>query len=117
MHYLIALISIALSSVSQVFFKKCVDSVVAQKADGALEMIKLGMANTNLWYGMLCYLVSLFLWFYVLAYMELSKAFPLVSIGYILVFVFSYFFLNEAITFYKIAGVTLIIAGVLFIIK
>jgi len=117
MHYLIALISIALSSVSQVFFKKCVDSVVSQKADGTFEMIKLGMANMHLWYGMLCYLVSLFLWFYVLAYMELSKAFPLVSIGYIIVFVFSYFFLHEAITFYKIAGVTLIIAGVLFILK
>ena len=116
MHYVIAIISIGLSVISQYFFKLGVNAV-SQKANGASEIVKLGITNMHLWIGMFCYGSSLLIWFYVLSKMELSKAFPLVSIGYVFTLLLGYFLLNEAITAHKIIGITLIIAGVLFVAR
>lgn len=48
---------------------------------------------------------------------ELSKAYPMTTIGLVLVFIFSIIFFKESLTAYKIIGMFLIISGVLFISK
>ncbi|HCU01671.1 MAG: EamA-like protein transporter family [Candidatus Moranbacteria bacterium GW2011_GWE1_35_17] len=48
---------------------------------------------------------------------ELSRAYPMTTIGLVLVFVFSIIFFKEALTVYKVIGMFLIISGVLFISK
>lgn len=48
---------------------------------------------------------------------ELSKAYPITTIGLVLVFAFSIVFFREALTVYKVLGMFLIISGVLFISK
>jgi EamA-like transporter family. len=48
---------------------------------------------------------------------ELSVAYPMLSIGYILIMLISYFLLNEPIGIYKIIGTLLIICGIYFISK
>ena len=111
-----ALISIGLSVVAQFFFKVGVNHI-SQKASGINEVVKMGITNLNIWSGMFCYGISLLMWFYVLSKMELSKAFPLVSIGYVFTLLIGYFLLNESITTFKVIGVALIIAGVIFIAK
>ena len=114
MHYVIALISIGLGTAAQFFFKLGVNSIT-KNAHGTADTIKLGITNLHLWSGMACYGVSLLMWFYVLSQMELSRAFPLVSIGYVAILLLGYFFLNEPMTAYKIIGVSLIVIGVIFI--
>jgi len=116
MHYIVAVISITLSAISQYFFKVGV-TAVSQKASGMGEIIKLGMMNFHLWTGFVLYGTSLLMWFYVLSHMELSRAFPLVSIAYVFTLLMGYFFFNEPLTAYKIIGVSLIIAGVFFVSK
>ena len=116
MHYLVAFISIALGAIAQYFFKLGVNTV-SQKANGTVEIIKSGMINLHLWSGLACYGISLLMWFYVLSHMELSRAFPLVSIAYVFTLLLGYFFLNEPLSIYKIIGISLIIAGVIFITK
>jgi len=116
MHYIVAVISISLGALAQYFFKVGVTDV-SQKAKGMGEIIKLGMINFHLWCGLVCYGVSLLMWFYVLSRMELSRAFPLVSIAYVFTLLLGYFFLHEPLTAYKIIGISLIVAGVIFVAK
>ena len=49
--------------------------------------------------------------------MELSKAYPLVSLGYVFTLILGYFFLNETITISKVAGIFLIMIGVVVLAR
>lgn len=75
------------------------------------------MTTPKIWLGIISYGLSLLFWLYVLSKMELSKAYPLVSLGYVFSMVFAYLWLDESITALKIAGVILIITGVVCISK
>jgi len=72
---------------------------------------------TNLWVmtGIVCFVTSMILWIKVLSKMELSKAYPSVSISYIIVFVFSVILFNESVSFAKILGMVLVSIGVYYL--
>jgi len=116
MQYIVALTSIILGAVAQYFLKMGV-TAVSEKSKNISEIIKSGIANLHLWSGLFCYGLSLLLWFYVLSKMELSKAYPLVSLGYVFTLILGYFFLNEAVTLPKIAGIVLIMVGVIVLTR
>lgn len=61
------------------------------------------------------YFLSALLNIYVLKYLQYSVVLPLTSITYIWTMIFSYIYLKERITVYKIVGILLIILGVIFI--
>lgn len=67
--------------------------------------------------GLAFFGTSFLLWVKVLTDSELSYAYPMVSLGYVLVAVLSYFLFHESFTFNKVFGIALIIAGVLMINK
>jgi len=67
--------------------------------------------------GVLLYVFSSFIWFMVLSKVELSIAYPTLSLGYVLIFISSYFFLHEPVTFAKIAGAVLICTGTFLIFR
>ena len=115
MKYLIALIRIILGSVAQYFLKVGVSSI---PANGTL-LIKASHAISSwaIWGGLLCYGLSLVLWLYVLSMMDLSKAYPLVSLGYVFTLMIGYFILNEPVNIYRVIGVTMIMMGVIFVMK
>jgi len=74
---------------------------------------------TNIWIlsGLFLYALSAFLWIIVLSRMELSVAYPLLSMGYILVLLFSWIFFKEDVNFVRWMGVVIICLGVFFISK
>lgn len=116
MQYIAALVSIILGAIAQYFLKMGVN-VVSENSKSISEIIKSGITNLHLWSGLFCYGLSLLLWFYVLSKMELSKAYPLVSLGYVFTLILGYLFLNEAITVTKIAGIALIMVGVIVLTR
>ena len=67
--------------------------------------------------GIACYLVAMLLWLKVLRALPLSMAYPLLSLGYIVVYLGAYFIpaLEESLTKQKTMGITLIIVGVIVI--
>jgi multidrug transporter EmrE-like cation transporter len=69
----------------------------------------------NVLLGLLFYGVSTVFWLVALSKIELNVAYPMLSIGYILIMILSFFLLNESITLYKVAGTLLIVAGVTLI--
>jgi multidrug transporter EmrE-like cation transporter len=62
-----------------------------------------------------CFVASMVLWIKVIASMELSRAYPSVSISYIMVFLFSVLFFKEAVSGSKLLGFSMILAGVFFL--
>lgn len=65
--------------------------------------------------GIFCFVSSMVLWIKVISSMELSKAYPSVSLSYIVVFIFSVFLFNESISPGKIVGLLLVSLGVYFL--
>jgi len=69
---------------------------------------------TNIWIvtGILFFVSSMILWIKVISTMELSKAYPTVSLSYIIVFILSVFLFSETVSPDKIIGLILVSAGV-----
>ena len=62
--------------------------------------------------GMCCYIISFCIWLIVLSKVEVSYAYPLLSIGYIITAIFGYYFWGESLGVYKIVGIIFICIGV-----
>ena len=71
-------------------------------------------------YGILSWLLhflALCCWIFVLASFDLSYAFPLLSLGYILIVVYNVYKLKLHLSFVTFLGIVCILAGVFLIIK
>ena len=117
MIYIIALISILLGSIAQYLLKIGMTSINLDKKQDITLIIKSLVTNIPLLGGISCYGLSMIFWLYVLSKLELSKAYPLVSLGYVFTLLLGYFLLHEPVNNYKILGVAFIILGVIFITK
>jgi multidrug transporter EmrE-like cation transporter len=62
--------------------------------------------------GLGLYVASFALWIVVLSRLEVSVAYPMLSLGYVLAAVVAYIWLGEALTPSKVAGIGCVIAGV-----
>lgn len=67
--------------------------------------------------GFFLYGLSSVIWLMILSRVQLSIAYPMLSLGYILVVLAGWWFLKEAITAYKIIGVLIIMVGVFVITR
>jgi len=65
--------------------------------------------------GIGIYFVGVFFWLYGLSKVELSFAFPFVSVSYVLVFLLSWFFLGESIPLLRWIGLATICCGVFLV--
>ncbi|ADK14401.1 MULTISPECIES: EamA family transporter [Clostridium] len=73
------------------------------------------LKNLPVMLGIISYGLSFLLWIKVLSKVELSYAYPMVSLGYIITMVFSYFMFKENISFIRILGVAFIMLGVILV--
>jgi drug/metabolite transporter (DMT)-like permease len=96
-----------LGGIGQVSFKKG-----SKKFSPSIKGI---IANKQFMLGVLCYGLATLIFLGVLKYADLSYAYPLVSITYLWVILLSKFILKEKIGAWKIAGVLLIIAGIVLV--
>lgn len=62
--------------------------------------------------GLLCYVVSVLVWLVVLSRAEISLAYPMVSVGYVVTALAAYFWLGEQLGPMRLAGILVIIIGV-----
>ena len=71
-------------------------------------------AATNLYVilGLFCYVVSVLVWMLVLSRVEVSFAYPFLSVGYVVVAIIGYYMFAENITMERVAGIALICLGV-----
>lgn len=114
--WIIALLSISLGALAQYFLKIGASSTLNATENNSMFAHLLNLlGNPHFLGGIASYGISLVLWLYVLSKWDLSKAYPLVSLGYVFTAILGYFFLNESLNIYRILGLAFIISGVIFI--
>jgi drug/metabolite transporter (DMT)-like permease len=57
--------------------------------------------------------VAAFAWIAAISKLELSRAYPFVSASFVFVLILSAVIFDESLTFFKVAGATLIVAGLI----
>ncbi len=107
------LLSILLGSCGQLTLKYGTMLAVAREA--ATGTLNSYLVNPYMWSALFLYGISTVLWVYSLSKVELSYAYPMVALGYVLVCVFSVLLFKETMTGLRIAGLCVIIFGVVMI--
>jgi len=67
--------------------------------------------------GLFLYIVSVAVWLLVLSRVEVSFAYPLLSVGYIVNAVAGYYLFQENLSMTRITGILIIIIGVYFVTR
>ncbi len=62
--------------------------------------------------GLSCYVVSVAIWILALSRVEVSIAYPMLSIGYVVNAVAAYFLFGEAVSTQRLVGIGIIVLGV-----
>jgi multidrug transporter EmrE-like cation transporter len=112
--------SISLSVLAQILLKKGMTKVSMFSVDTSnsfFPLLKSVIFNSSIIFGFSAYFLSAGIWLLVLSKVDVSKAYPFVSLGFIGTMVCAYIFLQEPITPQKIAGTLLVLAGVIVISK
>jgi len=67
--------------------------------------------------GLLCYAVSVVVWIMALSRVEVSVAYPMLSLGYVVNAIAAYYLFGEAVSGMRLAGIGVIIVGVLLVAR
>jgi multidrug transporter EmrE-like cation transporter len=109
--YIVLSLAITLNALANILMK--VGMRRQGEAGNMLTMVKQSLVNPVLFLGLLAFGLALVAYCYVLAKINLSIAYPLMtSLGIIIVIAASWLFLDEVITPLQVAGFVSIIAGV-----
>lgn len=81
----------------------------------SLSVVIQMLTSPSLLLGVVFYAGSTFFWIIALSKVDLSYAYPMLSIGYVLVFFLSWWLFGEAITPIRLLGVVFVCMGVYFI--
>ena len=114
------LFSVALNASAQLFLRQGMPQVALVTSDGFQPLLASGLRvvfNPWVFAGLSCYAVSIVLWMYVLSKVQVSFAYPFLSVGYVIVVAAAYFWFREPVSIMKLAGVALICVGVVLVAK
>jgi multidrug transporter EmrE-like cation transporter len=67
--------------------------------------------------GLACYVASVVVWILALSRVEVSIAYPMLSVGYIVTAVAAWYFFGENLSAARIAGIAVIIVGVALVAR
>jgi len=73
--------------------------------------------NLWLWLGLSCYGISVIVWILALSRVDVTIAYPMLSIGYIVNALAAQAFLGESLRTQRIIGIGIIIVGVFFLAR
>jgi len=118
--WLLLLGGVALNAAAQLLLKAATRTSGVLVSDGgqvswsaAAELLR----APPLWVGLSFYGVSVILWLGALSRVPVSIAYPMLSIGYVVNAVAAVFLFSEALTAGKVAGILLIVAGVIVLAR
>lgn len=117
--FLLILLSVLLSSMGQLLFKAGMDRVGYFKFSLANILPIAWDVATNFYIvsGLALYVISLVVWLMILSRVDVSYAYPMLSIGYIVTLFAAYFLFQEQLSWIRILGVFVIIGGVYLVSK
>ncbi|NLS75086.1 4-amino-4-deoxy-L-arabinose transferase [Bradyrhizobium brasilense] len=108
--------SVSMNAFAQITLRKAMLTIGGMPSIGEpLTFVWTFISNGYFSGGLVCYTMSMLLWLAVLSANEVSVAYPMASIGYVIGIVFSVLILGEGIPLGRVVGVALICAGVVLI--
>lgn len=107
--------SVLLNALAQLLIRKGMLQIGSVGVGNIVENIVPMISNLWLWGAMLSYAVSILMWMSVLSKVEVSYAYPFLSVGYIVAAVAGYALFNENLSITRIAGIVVICIGVILI--
>ena len=112
MNILLILISVLLNCAAQLCIRKGMLIVGEIGMTGLVQNLGNMLTNLWLWAAMFCYAISILMWMAVLSKVEVSFAYPFLSVGYVVAALVGYYFFGESLTLTRIAGIIVICIGV-----
>ena len=118
MTWILILTGVGLNAAAQLLLKVATRGL-AHFSDFGLQTVLGSVAVLSrswaFWVGMVCYGTSLCVWLAALSKAPVSSAYPMLSLGYIVVAAVSVIWLGEALSPAKVAGIALICVGVVLV--
>ena len=102
----------------QILYKKTVTKIGTpnlRSLSSYIEFFKKTIAMPGIWVGFACITIGISIWLAALAQADLSIAFPIDSMQYIMTLVAAHIFLGEKINKMKLAGTLLVMAGIVLV--
>ena len=117
--FALVLLGVLLNAAAQLLLKAGTNSI--GQFDFALSnAVPIGLkvaAEPHILGGLLCYAVSVVVWILALSRVEVSVAYPMLSIGYVVNAVAAYFLFGEAVSVQRLTGIGIIIVGVYIVAR
>ena len=112
--FALVLTGVLLNAVAQLALKASVSDTGIISLDMQSLLSSAGSLATNLWLwlGLICYAISVVVWILALSRVDVSIAYPMLSIGYIVNAVAAWHLFDEPMNIAKIVGIGIIIVGV-----
>lgn len=104
----LALFCVLLSSAAQLTLKRGMAVPAADLGNTYMHAI----TSPLVWLGLMLYGASAVLWLWVLSRLDVSVAYPLVSLGFVITLTLGVLWLGEPFSWVRVAGCTLVVAGV-----
>ena len=112
-NFLLILVGVLLNTVAQLCLKKGMMIIgnVPLDVGAIMGMIPRVAVNLYVVSGMVCYVLSFGVWLIVLSKVDVSLAYPLLSIGYVATAIIGCYFMGEPLSIYKVLGIATICLG------
>jgi multidrug transporter EmrE-like cation transporter len=112
--FVLVITGVLLNAAAQFALKASVRDLgaIALSLSGAVPTTLWLAAEPWLWLGLGCYAVSVVVWILALSRVEVSIAYPMLSIGYVVNALAAWAWLGESMNLTKMAGIGIIILGV-----
>ncbi|WAC06563.1 MAG: EamA family transporter [Thermodesulfobacteriota bacterium] len=104
--------AVALGVVGQVSLKK--GMLLSGSAGLNLSLIKV-IFTPYIFLGLVLYGIAMFLWLSILSRVDLSYAYPMLSLSYVFIVLASWLIFNENLSFLRLMGVLCICLGVIMV--
>lgn len=119
LEWTLILSGVLLNAGAQLFLKAGTRSigVFAFSLDNLLPIGWRLASNPFIVSGLFCYVVSVVVWIMALSRVEVSIAYPMLSLGYIVNVLLAWWLFGEAVTAMRVAGIFVIIVGVIMVAR
>ena len=112
--FALVMTGVLLNAIAQLALKASVNDTGIINLDMQSLLSSAGSLATNLWLwlGLICYAISVVVWILALSRVDVSIAYPMLSVGYIVNAIAASHLFNEPLGLAKVIGIGIIILGV-----
>ena len=112
------LICVTLGGFGQIYIKKGLNEIGGIKFNEIISMHFFStFLNPNIFLGLTFYVIATVLWLVALSMVEVSFAYPFVSLAYVVTAILAKFYFNESVSTTRWLAILIIVGGVFLLMK